>query len=199
MIENTRDRDNMVHLMGILSDGQSGYIEGMESAGQRQLVQSSVLPTEILDYDSDKPWSKFESLGFVRGEQVPGDPLFTSVTLPEGWTKEGSDHAMWSYILDDRGLRRVSVFYKAAFYDRSAHMGLMDPAADLASSAIYDESGAGATLPAQWPALTADEKASFADSVEDYIARAANHPDIYGDRLPRAMRLRELLAEGDAA
>jgi hypothetical protein len=29
---------------------------------------------------------------------------------------------MWSHLVDDKGRNRGSIFYKAAFYDRAAHM-----------------------------------------------------------------------------
>ncbi len=31
---------------------------------------------------------------------------------------------MWSDLLDDKGRKRGSIFYKAAFYDRKAHLSL---------------------------------------------------------------------------
>jgi len=44
--------------------------------------------------------------------------------MPEGWRFEQSDHSMWSNLVDGNGFKRGSMFYKAAFYDRSAHLGL---------------------------------------------------------------------------
>jgi hypothetical protein len=117
MIENTSNRDPLLHYLGML-DGTDGYITGMESAGQAQLVHSTDLPTK----GSDDP--QFLALGFTFGDPHENDPMFRPATLPEGWSKQGSDHAMWSYIIDPFGRRRVSVFYKAAFYDRKASMRL---------------------------------------------------------------------------
>lgn len=31
---------------------------------------------------------------------------------------------MWSDLVDDKGRKRAGIFYKAAFYDRSAHIGV---------------------------------------------------------------------------
>lgn len=104
-----------------LALGSSNAIEASEARGQRELVASSVLPRQF-------NWctrEEFEALGFVFGEDVADDPLFRNATLPDGWRREGSDHAMWSYLLDQHGRRRVGVFYKAAFYDRKAHMSFM--------------------------------------------------------------------------
>jgi hypothetical protein len=126
MIENTSDRDPLMHLIGAL-DGSDRYIADMEAAGQWQLLHSDRLPVEILDGDE----SDFVSLGFTFGESDSQDPLFRPASLPEGWQRKGSDHDMWSYIVDRHGRRRVSVFYKAAFYDRRAHMRLNAPEGEV--------------------------------------------------------------------
>ncbi len=120
MIENTSQRDNAIHLLGAMSDGPSGYIEGMERDGQRQLINSDRLPTRILHSTQ----ADFEAAGFVFGDVDKCDRMFRQVTLPAGWKRRGSEHAMWSYIDDEQGRERVSIFYKAAFYDRDAFMSL---------------------------------------------------------------------------
>lgn len=122
-IEDTSKRDPGIHLDGLLAAGNDGYIMNMEAQGQRQLVNSTVLPVEIQGAFVD-----WEAHGFVFGDPVADDPLFREVTLPEGWRKEPSDHDMWSYVVDAAGVRRVAVFYKAAFYDRRAFMRLERPA-----------------------------------------------------------------------
>lgn len=49
------------------------------------------------------------------------DDLFYEVVLPEGWqVKSHGDSAYWSDLVDEHGDRVGSIFYKAAFYDRSA-------------------------------------------------------------------------------
>ena len=98
--------------------GSSSRIEAMEAEGQRQLLESTDLPTK----GSNDP--EFLRLGFTFGEPHQHDPMFRPATLPKGWTREGTDHAMHSKILDELGRERVSVFYKAAFYDRRADMHL---------------------------------------------------------------------------
>lgn len=120
MIENTSNRDPLLHYLGMQDAGQTDYILGMEAAGQRQLVNSDRLPVRILG----ATLADFEALGFTFGEPEPDDPLFRAATLPAGWTRRGSDHAMWSYIDDETGTPRVAIFYKAAFYDRRAFMRL---------------------------------------------------------------------------
>lgn len=102
----------------------SNAILEMEAAGQRQLVESDVLPTEIQGDRDGAIKQKLIELGFKFGDVVNGDPLFTQVELPAGWKKVGSDHDMWSYVHDEKGRQRISVFYKAAFYDRRAFMSV---------------------------------------------------------------------------
>ncbi|MCR8897263.1 hypothetical protein NWF34_09915 [Gordonia sp. GONU] len=197
MIENTRDRDPLIHLMGSLSEGTSGYIEGMEATGQRQLVASEMLPIKALphyrsasDMAGIDGWEALESVGIQRGEDY--DDLFCHAELPAGWSKRASDHAMWSHIFDERGVKRANVFYKAAFYDRRAHIALVgSPGGDLATDAIYgDEEPA---LPDTWGVLTAEERAEFAAELADYIRRANEHPSIYDDRVPRVRALTALV------
>ncbi len=94
--------------------GGSNALEMRESEGQRELVASSQLPTRGLD---DPALAMIRVIG-----PTPGDPLFSDVELPAGWRKQATDHAMWSNLLDEKGRKRAGVFYKAAFYDRAAHI-----------------------------------------------------------------------------
>lgn len=151
-VENTSERPPEMHLLGALSEGTGDYIMGMEAQGQKQLVASQVMPTK-------SPWDDLVGLGFVKGEPVDGDDLFVNATLPAGWTKQGTDHSMWSKIVDERGFERVSIFYKAAFYDRDSFAQVSHVGAGLAYEAIRDE-GAPA-LPEQWSVLTEAERVEF--------------------------------------
>ena len=101
-----------------LSGGPAAAIEAQEAAGQREMVNSTVIPTKVL-HSTEKDLT---DLGFTLGPVVEGDPMFREATLPDGWKREGSNHSMWSYIVDQLGRRRCSIFYKAAFYDRDAHI-----------------------------------------------------------------------------
>jgi hypothetical protein len=132
-IENTSKRSPGVHVLGALSEGSDNYILGMEAAGQRQLVNSTDLPTDTNDRDAD-----FEALGFRFGAPHSDDPMFRPATLPDGWEKRGTDHSMHSKIVDEKGRERVGIFYKAAFYDRSANMYIVHPTNRL-SNAFYAE------------------------------------------------------------
>lgn len=95
-----------------------GGIEAQEAAGQAEFVANSTLPKKCLYCQREQ----FEQMGIVYGEDA--DDLFVNVQLPEGWRKERTSHSMWSKLLDDKGRERASIFYKAAFYDRGAHIGI---------------------------------------------------------------------------
>ena len=168
MIENTSNRDALLHLAGMMG-GQDRYITEMESAGQRELVHSDRLPTEANPSDAD-----FEAVGFTFGAVDPGDDLFRPATLPGGWKREGSDHAMWSYILDRHGRRRVSVFYKAAFYDRRAFMRLDTPAGYL-HNVLYDNRTP--VLDDEW--LTREVVVRELEQIRDSELREAEQSDEY--------------------
>lgn len=183
-VQNTANTDPMMLLMGAMVN-PSGHIEAMEAAGQRQLVASEVLPTDCGGKD------KYIELGFTFGDPVEGDKMFMAATLPEGWKRKGSEHAMWSYIEDERGIERVSIFYKAAFYDRSAHMGLNDVGGCLMNKAIC---GDGEPVIEQWDVLTASERESAIGALKHHRKNCDEHPKIYGDRLPRVEKLEQLYA-----
>jgi len=105
---------------GMITGSPETFILGQERAGQHQLVNSDRLPA---DFRGDR--AEWEALGFTFGEPDEGDPLFMPATLPPGWKRKASDHAMGSSVVDALGRERVSVFYKAAFYDRKASMHLI--------------------------------------------------------------------------
>jgi hypothetical protein len=104
--------------IGAATGSAGEFITHQERSGQRELVNSDRLPTDMGDQDA------YEALGFTFGDPDERDPMFRPAALPPGWKREGSDHAMWSHIVDGLGRKRVAIFYKAAFYDRSAHMTL---------------------------------------------------------------------------
>lgn len=110
------DNGSIEVFLEILITGDLGKsIENQEKRGQAALVRSQNLPLQC-------PRAELEALGVVFGEPV--DDLFIEAQLPEGWKIERTDHSMWSNLVDAKGRARGGVFYKAAFYDRSAHMSL---------------------------------------------------------------------------
>ncbi|MFF7198301.1 hypothetical protein ACFZAM_31915 [Streptomyces sp. NPDC008079] len=127
MIENTGSNLSRVRLFldALVLGGSEGLIESQEAVGQHQFVNSDRMPADLRGQRAG-----FEALGFTFGEPDADDPLFMPATLPEGWTRQKSDHDMWSHILDGDGRRRADVFYKAAFFDRRAFARLADTPED---------------------------------------------------------------------
>ena len=101
-----------------MSDFVSDLIIGFEEAGQRGFVANSTLP---IDCNGCKR-EDLEAMGIVFGKPV--NNIFVEVTLPEGWKKVPTDHQMWNDLVDDKGVKRASIFYKASFYDERAFIGL---------------------------------------------------------------------------
>lgn len=92
-----------------------GGIEAQEKAGQIEQSFASTLPKKL-----DR--AQFEKAGFIFANEA--DDLFVNVTFPKGWRKRSTDHDMWTDIVDESEKKRGSIFYKAAFYDRSAFANL---------------------------------------------------------------------------
>lgn len=100
-------------------DPSRSGIERMEAEGQRALIQSAMIPKEIIGATREQ----LTEMGFKFGSDV--DELFVACELPPGWTKRGTNHSMHSNLLDDQGRYRAEIFYKAAFYDRRADMSML--------------------------------------------------------------------------
>jgi len=102
-----------------LAAATPGGIEAQEARGQRDLAKAAnKLPIDMNPEDK----AALESLGFVFGEKV--EDIFLSCQFPEGWAVRPTTHSMHSDLVDPSGSVRGGVFYKAAFYDRNAHLNL---------------------------------------------------------------------------
>jgi len=99
-----------------------GGIEAQEAAGQRDFVTNDTLPIKCNSCSREQ----LEQMGIEFGERglLPVDALFVEVRLPDGWRKEPTSHSMWSKLIDEKGRERANIFYKAAFYDRDAFIGI---------------------------------------------------------------------------
>jgi len=98
--------------------GSSGAVLNQEKQGQASFVNSETLPTDMGAEDR----KVLEEAGVKFGEKVEDDEMFQHVELPVGWKKVPTSHSMWSNLVDDKGGVRAEIFYKAAFYDRSAFL-----------------------------------------------------------------------------
>lgn len=93
-----------------------GGIEAQEAKGQRDLT--STFDRFPRDSGRRSPIPVAERYGFVFGDII--DDVFVAITPPEGWSLRPTEHSMWNDIFDADGVKRGSMFYKAAFYDRRA-------------------------------------------------------------------------------
>lgn len=186
-VENTSQRDPMLHLLGAMDEGPSGYIENMEAAGGQQFTADAEL------MPARSPWRELVALGFAEPEPTD-DELFVRTRLPKGWTKRALDDPRGGEVLDERGLPRVGTFVKNAWYDRKADCHLFAAGDHLATKHIYgDEAPA---RPAQWEVMTAEERADYFDCLNEYLERAKEYPDIYGDRAERVRALKAAVEAG---
>lgn len=148
-------------------------VYAQERQGQAQVLASTTLPTDTRGRDAE-----FEALGFTFGAPAAGDPLFREATLPEGWSRKGTDHSMHSVIVDERGIARVGIFYKAAYYDRKADMSILNVAYRFETEWVY-----GDDTPEFNPLFTDDElRGILAEAqsglaqIEEYPTREKNRP-----------------------
>lgn len=104
-----------------LLGGNPNAIEQQESDGQAALAQSAQLPTDMAPLDK----TELEKLGVKFLTISEGDPLFYDVELPPGMRIVPTDHSMWSDLVDAKEGKVAGIFYKAAFYDRSAYLNFI--------------------------------------------------------------------------
>lgn len=174
-IRNTAaDANDPIHAMMMLADamGGPGYIERQEAQGQEQLVNSDRLPVKR---GNEAQWL---DLGFTFAAPDPADPLFCEATLPQGWSRQPTDHSMWSELVDGLGRTRASIFYKAAFYDRDAFMRLARPRTylqtciDASTRPILDDTWLTAEVARETYGEMENEAIGEAQAAERYAADA---------------------------
>lgn len=123
-------------------------IKSQEARGQRRMIARSQLPKSfgevlIQDYPFTTP-EAYAKMGIKIIGEV--NDLFYEVELPAGWKIDASGHSMWSTLVDAKGRERGKIFYKAAFYDRSAFISLrrrftykIEPEDKYGTDISYDE------------------------------------------------------------
>lgn len=105
-----------IHMLNAETYGAAGEVERQRHAGQREFVESDVMPKLRTP--------GFEELGFVFGGDVPGDDLFVFCELPEGWSKEATDWYYQTALIDNGGRRRGVVKYEPSVSRRHAEAEL---------------------------------------------------------------------------
>jgi hypothetical protein len=119
MKQSSADIDVM-GLMIMAGENPSDILISKENQGQSWVRDTVKIPRKN-GYRSfvNESIDVLKSLGITVTE-TPNDELFFDAVLPEGWRIEPTEHHMWSDVIDEKGVKRISMFYKAAFYDRDA-------------------------------------------------------------------------------
>jgi len=121
MSRRPRKEDGLDLLLRAMATGSSSdAIYQQEAAGQESFAQSETLPTDM----SEDARNALEKSGVKFLGIIEDDPIFQYVELPEGWQKKPTSHSMYTDLVDANGKKRASIFYKAAFYDRSARLNI---------------------------------------------------------------------------
>jgi hypothetical protein len=121
MSRRPRKEDGLDWLLRAMATGSSSdAIYQQEAAGQESFAQSETLPTDM----SEDARNALEKSGVKFLGIIEDDPIFQYVELPEGWQKKPTSHSMYTDLVDANGKKRASIFYKAAFYDRSARLNI---------------------------------------------------------------------------
>jgi hypothetical protein len=89
------------------------FFKGVENKMSYE-EREKITTANIIEYTR----AKYERMGIEIAEDY--DDLFWSVKLPDGWEIRATDHTMWNELVDNKGRKRATFFYKAAFYDRDA-------------------------------------------------------------------------------
>lgn len=86
--------------------GETGQsLQAKEAAGQREMVNATVIPTMVSGAVEDD----LIRLGFTIGPAVDGDSLFREMPLPDGWSREAGEEDRWSYLDDELSRRRANM------------------------------------------------------------------------------------------
>lgn len=118
MNKQTKDAQSLLGFaIALVTGSPSEAIETIEKIEQSDFLNKSILPVE-------GNWDILEAWGVKKLDTH--DDLFFNCILPEGWTKEALNH-YWSYLNDEKGRRRATIFYKGVIYDRRAHFHVSHP------------------------------------------------------------------------
>lgn len=115
-------RDQIIPIPALHGVHIPGAIEEQEAEGAAAMQQGDcdIIPTRIMGGSEQD----LTALGFVLGPIDSKDPLFRAANLPIGWKRAGTGHSMHTDIVDELGRKRIGIFYKAAWYDRAAHLSI---------------------------------------------------------------------------
>lgn len=114
----SKNNYEMLDMLLRMMSGEENVLENIELEGQDEITRRTKFPK-----DMHPERSVWEEVGF-KFSDIPDDDLLCDGTLPDGWNIQGTEHPMWSEIIDKDNNIRGTIFYKASPYDRKAFMSL---------------------------------------------------------------------------
>lgn len=105
----------------VATGGSSDAVRMMEAFDQPSFVDSETLPAKM--YIKER--NALESFGFIFGEIVPENDLLQNVTFPQGWKKTATDNPVLFDLVDEKGRKRSSLFYRNTFHNRGSRLTLL--------------------------------------------------------------------------
>jgi len=109
-------------LMGAMNgESMTAVLEAQQKRDVENIVETQLLPIKHGD-GKEKEQNEYRNWLQVSGITVVEqyDNLMMRVLLPEGWTFKRDAGGYWTYVLDEKGRKRASFFYKSAFWDRES-------------------------------------------------------------------------------
>lgn len=132
--------------------------------------------------------AEMERLGFVWLDEPSTDrqtllTQYVRLQMPEGWSLRRSDDSRLRYLVDERGVRRVSLYDVHQFWDPYAVTNLISVAGDIVTRLVYGDETADDL---GWPVLTEDERTETLQRLREQVAKGEESPKIYADTAAKA-------------
>jgi hypothetical protein len=106
--------------------GDPGPILQQERIAQKEIVEvGEQLPIKSNTTGITNAAAQYGKMGIKVLVPSKGDDIFLNVKLPAGWKIVPTDHAMWTDLIDGKGRKRASMFFKGAFYDRDSFVNFI--------------------------------------------------------------------------
>ena len=118
-----------------LHAGTPEGIQESEQKGQQEILEGGLFPKRVLVngqlYGNEKQetaaWTKVKELypDLKIVDECGFDDVFMIVVMPKDWKLKPMDvdhNFYWTEVFDGNDEKIAEIFYKAAFYDRQAHI-----------------------------------------------------------------------------
>ncbi|MEO5949169.1 MAG: hypothetical protein ABIP74_02090 [Candidatus Saccharimonas sp.] len=145
---------------GTISDSAENNVESIPAHFDRESLEG--LGFEVLD---PQP----------AGYQ-PRTTSFVRVRLPEGWSLVQSPHAGVRHIIDELGIRRVTLTDNGQSWDRYVSTAILKQGVDISRRLCYGDDDLETV---KWSSLTAEEQSEVKEGLRYYVAEGEEAPHVY--------------------